>query len=308
MPIGEAVEGTTGDVWTSYRTRERILLAAGCIASYWIFSAIGRLFSIPRFMGYEGSLMAQPSAIFALLVAGVVLLGCVVLTSLFAGLVEFEGGLFCATFGLVALSTHSGPMRYVMMYSPGNGIFFRLIFEAIVLFFFVAVGWYALMVLRGRELLRPERHIDGAHDTIPAQGFMALAATVVIMIILMALLAQSDKKAQVIWAVGISSFLAALAAHSVFPTRPSAWYWAAPLVVAVIGYALAWSGWNHLPGGVVGGYAAPLGRPLLLDYASVGVAGALFGYWTSRRWQIAEHDPETPDEVEEALEHPVPAP
>ena len=126
MPIGEvaaeSVQSGAPDVWTSYRTRERLLLGAGCVASYCIFSAIARLFSIPRFAGYEGSLMVQPSPIFALLLAGVVLLGCVVLTSLFAGLVEFEGGLFCATFGLMAMSTRSGPMRYVLMYSPGDGM------------------------------------------------------------------------------------------------------------------------------------------------------------------------------------------
>ena len=48
-----------------------------------------------------------------------------------------------------------------------------------------------------------------------------------------------------------------------------------------------------------------LGRPLPVDYASVGVAGSLLGYWTSRRWHHEkDHDPESPDEVEEALEHP----
>src|SRR5205814_6643117 len=107
----------------------------------WIFSTIGRLFSIPQYPGYQGSLMVQPSPIFALLLAGVVLLGCVVLTSLFAGLVEFEGGLFCATFGLMALSTKAGPMHYALMYSPGDGVFLRLLFETIMLFVFVGVGW-----------------------------------------------------------------------------------------------------------------------------------------------------------------------
>ena len=33
-----------------------------------------------------------------------------------------------------------------------------------------------------------------------------------------------------------------------------------------------------------GSLLAPLSRPLPLDYASVGPAGALIGYWMSRRW------------------------
>jgi len=37
-----------------------------------------------------------------------------------------------------------------------------------------------------------------------------------------------------------------------------------------------------------GGLLAPLARPLPLDYASLGTAGAILGYWTSRQWQRAK--------------------
>ena len=62
---------------------------------------------------------------------------------------------------------------------------------------------------------------------------------------------------------------------------------------------------GYSPLGIVGGMVPPLARPLPLDYASMGPAGAMLGYWVSRSWHLErEHDPETEEEVEEALEHP----
>ncbi|HYO10322.1 MAG TPA: hypothetical protein VER17_15240 [Tepidisphaeraceae bacterium] len=298
-----AAEGAA-KVWSAYSLRDRILLFTGAVASYWIFAGVASLFSIPWYRDYQASLTGQPAPALALLVAAVVLLGCVVLTSLFAGLVHFEGGLFCAALGMLALSARGGPMRYVLMYSPGDGVFLRLIFETLTLFAFVFAGWLALGLLRDRGLLEQEHVGDTDVDAIPAQGAMATATQVVIMILLLAVLAPTDDKAQVVWAVAIASLLGALGAHSLFPARPSIWFWMAPMIVAVLGYALAWSGGNRLPGGQVGGYAPALARPLPLDYAAIGTAGSLLGYWTSRRWQHEADQPENPEEVEDTLEHP----
>jgi hypothetical protein len=207
--------------------------------------------------------------------------------------------------GMIALSCRGGSMSYVLMESPGSGIFFKLLVELLVLFAIVTAGWATLKVLSNSKLIRPERHGENDPDDLPAQRFMALGLQVVIMIVLMLLLAQTDKKAQVVWSVALSAFLAALGAHSLFPSRPSSWYWVTPLIVGAIGYVLAWTGGNTLPGGAVGGLAPALARPLPLDYASAGVAGAIYGYWTSRHWQHErDHDPDPPEEVEDALEHP----
>ena len=55
----------------------------------------------------------------------------------------------------------------------------------------------------------------------------------------------------------------------------------------------------------MGGILPALARPLPLDYATAGTAGALMGYWTSRKWQHEhEAEPHTTGEVEEALENP----
>jgi hypothetical protein len=308
MPYGAERAGKlAGDMITSSRAVEKALLSIGAGASFWIFWSVASLFALPRFRDYQASLLVQPSPLLALLMAGVVLLACVVLTSLFTGSVEFEAGLFCGAIGLFALSARGGPMRYVLMYSPGNGVFARLIFETLTLFAFVGVAWATVGFLRDRGLLH-EKYADepDAPDALPAQGVMALAAQVVIIILILALLAHTDKKAQVVWSLAVATPIAALAAHSLFPARPSIWFWSAPLVVALIGYTLAYAGGgNHLPGGNIGGYAPALARPLPLDYASIGTAGSLFGYWTSRRWQHEkDEDPDEPAEVEDRLEHP----
>jgi hypothetical protein len=191
------------------------------------------------------------------------------------------------------------------MYSPAPGIWVRLLSETVVLFAFVAIGWYILMVLRDMNLLLAEPLREDDPDALPGQGLLAMAAQVVGMIFLMLLLAPTDKKAQVMWAIAIASFLSALASHSLFPARPSMWFWSAPFIVAVIGYVCALIGGEPPAGGDVPGILPALARPLPLDYATVGPAAALLGYWTSRKWQLEhEEEPQTTGDIEEALEHP----
>ncbi len=302
---GKAAARTAENVWTACSTRDRVLLGAGSITSFGIFWTVAGLFSFPQFRGFDASLMAQPSPVVILIVTAVVLVACVILTSFFAGIAHFEAGLFCAAVGLSALSMRGGSIRYTLLDSPGGSVFLKLLVELVLLFVFVGLGWVALQVLRDMRLLRAEPHGDDDLDAMPGQGALALGTQIVLMVILMLLFAQTDRKAQVIWSVALAAGLAALGAHSLFPARPSAWFWVTPLIVGTIGYLFAWAGGNNLPGGAVGGLMPQLARPLPLDYASAGVAGSIFGYWTSRRWQYErDYDPENPDQVEDALEHP----
>jgi hypothetical protein len=293
----------TETIWTSYSTRERVLLTLGAVGSFLAFSTIGRFFAIPLLPDYDASLLAHPSPVVAVILAAVTLLACVLLCTLLTGRIHFEAGMFCAAIGMLALSTRGGPMRYVLMYASGDGVFLRLAFEIVVLFGLVAMGWYVLLILRDNNLLRGEPLRDEDPDALPMTGLMALGAQVIGMIFLMLLLAQTDKKAQVAWSVGLSALLSTLLAHSLFPARPSIWFWSGPFVVAMIGYALAWFGPGPLIGGEVGGWLPQLARPLPLDYAALGTAGAIMGYWTSRSWQHErEGEPDNPDKVEEALD------
>jgi hypothetical protein len=279
--LGETAAEMAGNIWRGYSTRDRTLLAIGSIVCWILFATIGKLFGIPPVPGYQASLLSGGSAVMSILLAGVTFVACVLFGSLVSGAVHFEGGLFCASVGMLALSTRGGPIRYVLMYAGGAGVYFSLLVELVLLAGIVCIGWNVLIALRNAGYLHAEPLRDDDPDALPAQGAMALVGQVILMVVLMALLAQSDRKAQVIWSVGISSFLAALAAHSLFPARPSAWFWSAPLIVGGIGYTLAWFG----------------GAP------GAGVAGSLYGYWTSRKW-LHEHEeePHTTGEVEEAVD------
>ena len=59
-------------------------------------------------------------------------------------------------------------------------------------------------------------------------------------------------------------------------------YAAAPAAVGIVGYALAY----FFPGAYhVGRTSQPLAYPLPLDYAGIGTAASLMGYWASQRWK-----------------------
>jgi hypothetical protein len=109
-----------------------------------------------------------------------------------------------------------------------------------------------------------------------------------------ALFAQSEDKKQVLAAVGIGSFCGAFFPYWKPGARPSVWYWPGPLIVGILGYVFAYV---TIPRealfigrpGLAGGFLAALARPLPLDYASIGTAGALIGYWM-RRTSVRDRD------------------
>jgi hypothetical protein len=65
-------------------------------------------------------------------------------------------------------------------------------------------------------------------------------------------------------------------------------------VMGVIGYLLAYFTVDGLAIGDLHGWAGPLARATPLIYISMGTAGALVGYWCSRRWAQPEEDGEQP--------------
>jgi hypothetical protein len=219
----------------------------------------------------------------------VLTVACALIGSVIAGTIRFEAGLATAAIGLLALSMRGGPIRYTLFYSAGPQVFLTLTAELMILYAILGIGWAVVWLLRNSGWLQDDPFRDGVADQNEPMShkLAALATQVIVMAIVVMLLCKTDRKAQVLASVGLGSFLATLAAHSLFPARPSMWYWVGPLVVGVVGYLLAFSGSTHTwPIGVVGSKFAPeLGRPLPLDYVGAGPAGAIIGYWTSRRWQ-----------------------
>ncbi len=282
-----------------HRIRNRLLLTAAGVVSYALFVGTSHLFSIPTHPEYSAALIQQPWPPVVFLVTAIVFVACVVISSLITNIVHYDAGFFCACIGLSALSIRGGPIRYTLMAAAGPSIFLGLALELIILYAILFVGWLALGMLCANNLVTPEHErvpptID--EEDVPSQGPLAMASQIMLMIFLMSVLCQTDRKVQVLAAVGISAFLATLGAQSIFPTRPSTWFWFGPLILGLLGYLFAYYGDGLWTTGVIYGYDPALARPLPLDYAAAGPVGALLGYWTCRRWQALHELQPAPDE------------
>jgi hypothetical protein len=293
------------DVWKAHTNRDRVLLVIGAIACYAIFRFVASLLGVPRDPGFDASLLHQPASLVVIVAVVATLLACTLLGSLVAGIVHFEAGLFCACVGLIALSVRGGPMRDTLIVARGSGVFVLLAIELLLLSAGIAIAWIALLVLREQGWLRGDQqratHID--REEIPSQTALAIGVQIAVMFVMMLLLAETDDKGQAVWSVAIAATLGTLAAHSLFPIRPAAWFLIGPLLLGVVGYLVASATGGYSPLGHVGGLLPPLARPLPLDYAAMGPAGALFGYWISRNWLLERETlPETEEQVEQALE------
>ena len=275
--------------------RNRLLLSLGVVASCALFWAAGRWFGIPQHPGFEMSLALQPTSISDLLLTGVTLLVATAVATAVAGTVRFDGGLFCGAVGLAALSGRGGPTRYVTQAAQGPGVYIAMAVELVVLGALLGVAWLGLWLLYRRGRLAGDALRDGLKDQryTVGEGAFAMLTQAAVTSVLVLLLARTDEKKQVLAAVGFASFFATLLAYTFTPVRPSVWFWAGPILSGVVGYLFAYSAggsadlvaWKT---GAGTGTFAPLARPLPLDYASLGTAGAILGYWTSRQWQRAK--------------------
>jgi hypothetical protein len=274
--------------------RPRFLLVVGLALSAAAFVLASRTFHVPAAPHFDASLLAQPSPFVSLGVVAVTLLASMVLSTVIAGAIRFDAGLFCATVGMTALSIRSGRMGELLRQSAPTAatpaFFVHLALELVALYAFVAVAWSVLWGLHTGGRLKADEFRDGIEDTDEPLPFKlaALAMQAGVMAVGVLLLAQTDDKSQAIAAVFISAFVGACCAYYMYPISPSPWLWVGPMIVGVAGYAIAYfatpAGEDAWRTGQLTHGLAPLARPIPLDYASAGPAGAILGYWMSRRW------------------------
>lgn len=282
-----AVQVTT----IGYRSKLLLLVALAVSCAAYVFAS--RTFRVPASPHFDASLLAQSSPFVSLAIVGVTLLVTVLLATLIAGTIRFDAGLFCATAGMIALSIRSGRTGDLLRQSAPLAtptFFVHLALELVALYAFVAVAWSLLWALHTNGHLKADEFRDGVEDTDEPLPFKisALLMQSAVMTVGVLLLAQTDDKAQALAAVFVSAFTGACCAYYMYPISPSPWLWVGPLVVGAAGYTLAYfqippadDFWRtgHLTHAL-----APLARPIPLDYASAGPAGAILGYWMSRRW------------------------
>jgi hypothetical protein len=275
--------------------RNRVLLLCGAVVCLAVFFFAAIAFGMPAEPGFQASILEQPAPIVVFAMVLIAMLVCTVMGTLLAGTVEPDAGFCVACVGLAALSLRGGGMGDVLRAALKSEIYLGMLAELLALYGIVVIAWSMLAGIQRRGWLLSPEHARGISpdaegslvDQALPERLLALAFQIAVMTVGMLLLAQSDAKAQVLMAVGVSAFVGALAVYSVFPVRPSIWFWIGPLFVGAAGYLFAYYNPDGLTLGETRGMLGALARPLPLDYASLGPAGALLGYWMSRKWQEA---------------------
>jgi len=272
-----------GSIFTPYRRTQLFVLIA-CIACFVMFWCAGRALSIPNETGFEASLLQQPHWPLDVLGTYVLFAVCVVLGTLIAGWTWFFAGLFAAAIGMVAFSARGGAMRYVLFHAAAGGsprqVYLMLALEQCLLFLPIAIAWVIMhrryeAATAGMQKAPAEPKESGT-SAVP----MSLLTQIVAMGFVVLLFAPTDAKKQVLIGGFVAGFVGTALTEHLFPDRKAArFFWVGPLMVGLIGYLVAYAtGTDFTIGSPLGTFAA-LARPLPLDYASAGVAGAILGYW-----------------------------
>ena len=263
------------------------IVVLAVIAACGIFGLAARWFQLPELPHFDGSVLLGSSPIAVLLIVVVLLLITMLVGTVIAGCVRFEAGLFAACVGLMVLSLRGGTIQSVL-FEAGTGphVFVVLAIELVILSSIIALMWLILWRI-GRARLDATIIDQSPPQDAPAGGAVAGVSAMITQAIatalIMMLLCQSQAKYQTLASVLVSSMIGAMIAYGVFPARPSVWFWSGALLVGLVGYLLAAAGQDTgLVIGAPDGLFAPLARPLPLDYASLGTAGAILGYWSIR--------------------------
>jgi hypothetical protein len=269
------------------RRLTQLVVIVACAVCFLLFWWMGHLLEIPLHRKFEVSLLQRGStgsALLAMLATMVLYFVCTFLADLIASRHWPYAGPFAASIGLSALSMRGGPSRYVYLlaatHSEPRGVFLMLALELLLLSCAVGLSW--VFIIRKVRLAYPGESTATPAPPGPAE-FKSLVAAIVIAAVAVMLLTPVDVKKEAMAAVFIAGFAsAAIAEHYFRQERLLTWYWAPPLLVGLLGYLLNYAAnaleADGLTGHVAGTFAA-LARPLPLDYASFGVAGAMLGFW-----------------------------
>ena len=279
-------------IFTPHRRTQLLVVVASvvCFSLYWWGA---KWIGVPSEPGYSASLLQQPMPVLALVGVYVMLACAVVVGTLVAGRSWFYAGLFTACIGLMALSARGGPMRYVLFQEAADGgsqrVFLMLLVEQALLFLAIAPLWrffwrrYDTLFARRYEIIRGATAKTAGPPQSPAETATALLIQAAGMATIVLMAAATDAKTQVLVAVFLGGLLgtvlAEMYARKTGARGVAGWFWLAPLIVGAFGYLVAYFTSATWAIGDPGDGLARLARPLPLDYASAGCAGALLGYW-----------------------------
>lgn len=259
------------------------LSVAAYVATLVLIQIVG-FFAEP---GFNASILRDPNSIVCMIIAVVwiLLLGSVL--TLAGVRIRPDAGLFATAVGLLALRRDGGMARDTYLAHPAGSTFQLMAAELLILGLALGAVFFLTRRLVAKKILIDDADLDGIRpDREPlGQRFLAIATHALVMTVLLLLTLRSDERMQVTGMVAVAALLASMSTVRFIPATPSVFFWAGPIVVGVFGYLISSAlGTANLAIGDVSGYFGALGRAMPLDYASAGVAGAIYGYWIGRDW------------------------
>ncbi|HZK82509.1 MAG TPA: hypothetical protein VFC46_15610 [Humisphaera sp.] len=271
------------------------LLLVLTVLSCTIFSYGARFVHWPNERGVQGSLAQPPSSLMAFLMAVFLLAICSLIGTWVLHRRWSMAGLMTATAGLAVWSVRGGTMTYVLFRADDSGsgahLFFQMLGELIVFFCAIAAIWNLIWKRHEEPRLGDDPKEPGR------SAFLAIIAQAILMTVFVLILVATPQKKQVMAGVFLAGLFSTAIAEQFFADRTAGrWYWIGPLAAGVFGYIANSFSSAGMETGDLTGSLAPLARALPLDYASMGCAGALLGYW----WM-------TPEEEAGDEEEPAPA-
>jgi len=238
-----------------------------------VLSALGQESTSANFLAISGAMIVS-------LVVG--------LAGLFTlGKIRVDAGVLLAASALIPARIAGGPMRLAYMDRPQAATLWSCAIELFLLSIpIVIVAFVGQQLIKKGALKRDDQHdeLPPVSETVD-QKFLATFCAFTTAAFLLMLFLHNDAAKQSVLSVLFASGLASAIAFRFIPAVSGLWLFPAPLLCGIIAYSVtAVMGTANLSIGEPTGFFGSLARAAPLDYASVGVVGAVWGYWIGRSW------------------------
>jgi hypothetical protein len=259
------------------------VLVLGVIAAGFIGARVAPFLITPR--GAAGPSILQSESVVA--AAGAILIGfllMIVIAGIVARLVNAAVGLFIAGAGMFVLDGRLDTMKTLALGSGGlspNMVLGLLAVEALLLAVLVLGGTLAVFRIGGPlPGVEPDERGHAPHPIVSAAALKSAAAGA-IMLLAVALIAQSHLKGQAIAAAFIGAMLAGLFGRLLSPHVQPVLLFASPVLFGAVGYVVSLLRVSDpLDAAFVAGAMPNLSMVTPLDY----VAGSLMGVAVGLGW------------------------
>lgn len=232
------------------------------------------------------------------------------------------GALLAVLVGVAGLALHAKPMRALLWRAEDSaaGVFAALALEAVLMGIVLGAAAIVIAIVRGIFRITvpkwvwsepPEEDMSATKaekdEALQKRGLLGLLMAslrpakvkarhvlacllmeLAVATIMLVITFRSTDRGQIAFALVASFFVSALVAHQAFPVRASAACWLGPIIMAVIVFLIGavaagspdppiWHSALMVP------EKLPLRAALPVDWLALGGAGAVGGFWLSRR-------------------------